>query len=212
MEPLVVRADLSRPSSTAACMDCLVALPVAIERMRASEDDEVIPDAMIRGAFAGFEAFDRSGQDDFLLVAAAAQDLLYRHIAALLVLDRFTQAYFSLVVRYFFAQLSGRGVRTFYILDNALRDDRLALLLELFDRAGISTVTPRRDGTDWESLSAQIKVRLAEVGHVAYIEPDGAVNHLDAAKELARTSGYVATFRNEAPEVPSFEILSTASK
>jgi hypothetical protein len=122
-------------------------------------------------------------------------------------MDRYTIAYFIQAVRYFFMQLSGREVRTLYVLDNALRHDRLAALLKLFDLGGISTVTPRRDGQDWGSLSARISERVRELGHVAYIEPDNEVNFAEQAKALSRELGCVATFRNRAAEDPSFELL-----
>jgi hypothetical protein len=54
-------------------------------------------------------------------------------------------------------QMSGRNVRTFYVLDNALRDDRLSAVLKLFDLAGISTITPRRDGREWTFLATRIR-------------------------------------------------------
>jgi hypothetical protein len=138
---------------------------------------------------------------------AGSQDLLYRHIASLTVMDRYTVAYFSQVVRYFFMQLSATEVRRLYVLDNALRDDRLAALLKLFDLGGISTVTPRRDGREWTSLSTRISERVRELGHVAYIEPDSEVNYVEQAKALSRQLGCVATFRNRAPEDSSFEVL-----
>jgi hypothetical protein len=122
-------------------------------------------------------------------------------------MDHYTFAYFIQVVRYFFMHLSGREVRTLYVLDNALRDDRFAVLLKLFDLGGISTVTPRRDGWEWNSPSTRISERLRELGHVAYIEPDSEVNYVEEAKALSRQLGCVATFRNSAPEDPSFELL-----
>jgi hypothetical protein len=93
------------------------------------------------------------------------------------------------------------------VLDNALREDRLAGLLKLFDLGGISTVTARRGGKEWGSLSARISECVRELGHVAYIEPDNEVNYVEQAKELARKSGCVATFRNRAPEDLTFEVL-----
>ncbi|HVO48912.1 MAG TPA: hypothetical protein VMT29_21525, partial [Steroidobacteraceae bacterium] len=139
-----------------------------------------------------FGALEGRGRRAMLLAVGGCQDLLYRHIANLTVMDRYTKSYFTRVVRYFFMQLSGRNIRTFYILDNAIRDDRLAAVLTLFDQAGISTATPRRDGKEWPSLSARIRERMENIGHVAYIEPDGEVNHLEAAKTLARELECVA--------------------
>jgi hypothetical protein len=175
--------------------------------MRDTANDTEIPNSMIQSTLKAFSALESRPRQSALIVAAGAQDLLYRQIASLTVMDRYTVAYFVQVVRYFFMQLSGREVRTLYVLDNALRDDRLAALLKLFDLGGISTVTPRRDGREWNSLSARISERVRELGHGAYIEPDSEVNYVDEAKALSRNLGCVATLRNRAPEDPNFELL-----
>lgn len=207
METPSFSVDLRGPSPEADCLDCLVALPVAVDRMRAAANDTEIPNSMIQRTLDAFTALESGPRQSALIVAAGSQDLLYRHIATLTVMDRYTVAYFTQVVRYFFMQLSGRGVRTLYILDNALRDDRLSALLKLFDVGGISTVTPRRDGKEWGSLSARIRERVTELGHVAYIEPDNEVHYVEEAKALSRQLECVATFRNRAPEDPGFVLL-----
>jgi hypothetical protein len=175
--------------------------------MRDTANDTEIPNSMIQRTLEAFSALESQPRQSALMVAAGSQDLLYRHIASLTVMDHYTFAYFIQVVRYFFMHLSGREVRTLYVLDNALRDDRFAVLLKLFDLGGISTVTPRRDGWEWNSPSTRISERLRELGHVAYIEPDREVNYVEEAKALSRQLGCVATFRNSAPEDPSFELL-----
>ncbi len=207
METPSFSVDLRGPSPEADCLDCLVALPVAVDRMRAAANDTEIPNSMIQRTLEAFTALESGPRQSALIVAAGSQDLLYRHIAALTMMDRYTVAYFTQVVRYFFMQLSGRGVRTLYILDNALRDDRLSALLKLFDVGGISTVTPRRDGKEWGPLSARISERVTELGHVAYIEPDNEVNYVEEAKALSRQLEFVATFRNRAPDDPGLVLL-----
>ena len=189
-------------------MNCLVALPVAVEQMRAAGNATEIPDSMISRTRDAFDKLASRPPSSAFMVAAGSQDLLYQHIAALTMMDRYTTSYFAQVVRYFFMQLSGRNVRTFYVLDNSLRDDRLAAILKLFDLAGISTFTPAPDHLDWKSLSGRIRQRLEMVGHVAYIEPDGKVNFIQEAQHLAREAGCVATFRNLAPEDKQFQLVS----
>jgi hypothetical protein len=200
--------DMRGPSRAADCFDCVVAFPVAVEQMRATNDDQDLPQTMIAGTRVAFQSLESTDRDGLLWVAAEAQDLLYRYIVELTVMDRFTRAYCSLVVRYFFQQLSAHRIRTFYILDNTLRDDRFAALLELFELSGIATTTPRRDGTVWLTLSARLRASLEAVGHIAYIEPDAQVNHLDAAQELARGITRVATFRNLSPDDPRHSIVT----
>jgi hypothetical protein len=104
--------------------------------------------------------------------------------------------------------LTSHAICTYFILDNSLRDDRFGLLLNLFDLAGVTVVTPRIDGKEWQLLSSRICEALAANRHVAYVEPDAEVNHLDAVKGLASEFSCVATFRNLAPEDPQLQVIS----
>jgi hypothetical protein len=208
METTLIPVDLRGPSAEADCLDCLVALPVAVDRMRAAPNDPEISNSMIEHTRDAFRALGSEPRQNLFVMASAAQDRLYRHIAELTMMDRYTRYYFKNVVGHFFMQLCERNVRTFYVLDNAIRDDRLAGLLELFGLAGISTTTPRRDGKEWAPLATRMRNQVETAGHVAYIEPDGEVNYIEAAKALARDVGCVATFRNLAPDNPQIELLS----
>lgn len=200
--------DFSAPSAEGDCLDCLVAMPVAVDKMRANSDTAHIPGSMMARTRDAFAAVGRSKDNDLRLVASAAQDLLYRYVAQLTIMDKYTRFYVNEVVRYFFMQLSAHGVRTFYILDNALREDRFKAVLEIFGLAGISTTTPRRDGKDWNALQQRLRATLEAVGHVAYIEPDNEVNYLDAAQILAKQSVCVSTFRYRTPEDSQLEVVA----
>lgn len=204
----LIRMDMRGPSRAAECFDCVVAFPAAVELMRAASDDADFPETAIAGTRVAFQSLVSTDRDGLLWIAAAAQDLLYRHIVQITMLDQYTRAYCSLVIRHFFEQLSERRIRTFYILDNTLRADRFAATLELFDLSGIATTTPSRDGLSWPSIATRIRAGLDAVGHVAYIEPDSVVNHLDAARQLACKIPCVATFRNLAPDDPRHDILN----
>ncbi len=207
----LIRMDMRGPARAADCFDGVVALPVAVEKMRCANDDVSLTKQMIAGTRAAFEFMEATDKEGLMFVAAAAQDLLYRYVAQLTVLDRYTRAYCSHVVRVFFEQLTQHHVPTFYILDNALREDRFQATLELFGLSGIATVTPRRDGLAWPALAARLRGGMSAFGHVAYIEPDAAVNHLDAVKQLAAENPCVATFRNLAPDDPEHEIINFKS-
>jgi len=200
--------DLRAPAPEADCLDCLVAVPAAVDMMRAAEDGGFkILNSLISHTRDSFQKLDVREDSGIKIVAASAQDILYRHVARLSIMDRYTRIYFEQAVWYFFTQLTSRGVRTFYILDNSLQDDRLGALLQLFDTGGVATITPPRDGSDWPSLSKQILAGLETVGHAAYIEPNSEVNHIEAAKVMARSLKCVATFRNLAPDDPAFEVI-----
>jgi hypothetical protein len=200
--------DMRGPSRAAECFDCVVAFPTAVERMRATGDDHDLAQTMIAGTRVAFEALESPDRHGLLFVASAGQDLLYRYVMRVTILDRYTRAYCSQVVRYFCERLSERDIRTFYILDNTLRDDRFAATLELFELSGIVTTTPGRDGLAWSPLATRLRASLDAVGHAAYIEPDALVNHLDAARQLAGEIPCVATFRNLAPDNPRHEIIN----
>lgn len=204
----LIKIDLRGPSHAADCFDSIVAFPGAIERMRTAGDDHNFPETMVAGTRAAFQSLNSTDHDGLLFVAAAAQDLLYRYVMQLSIMDRFTRAYCSIVVRYFFEQLTERGIRTFYILDNTLREDRFAATLELFALSGIVTTTPNRDGLSWSVLAPRLRATLDAGGHAAYIEPDALVNHLDSALKLATEIPCVATYRNLAPDDTRHEIVN----
>ena len=210
-ESALNRIDMRGPSRAADCFDCVVAFPAAVEQMRVEDDDSSITRDMVAGTRAAFEALKGTDKEELLFVAAAAQDLLYRYVMQLTVLDRHTRAYCSDVIRHFFEGLTRHRIRTFYVLDNALREDRLQATLELFELSGITTVTPGRDGLVWANLASRLRAGMNACGHVAYIEPDSAVNHLDAARQLAGEAPCVATFRNLAPDNPEHEIINFKS-
>lgn len=201
----LVRMDMRGSSPAEECLDCIVAFPEAIEQMRAKQDETSMIQQMLMATNSAFEALTDSEADRAALkfVALMPQDLLYRYIVDLTILDDYTRLYCAQVVKYFFTWLYAHRLRTFFILDNALRDDRL-----LFELSGIVTVTPRRDGTAWPALAAKLRAGLDDFGHVAYIEPDATVNHLDAVRQMASELPCIAIFRNLAPDDPEHEIVN----
>lgn len=204
----MIRVDFGEPSLEGCCLDCLVAMPLAVDKMRNSENPLNIINLMQSRTRDAFSKDSASDSNDFKLIASSSQDLLYRYIVQLKIIDLHTRFYIDQVVRKFFMYLSNKRLNTFYILDNSLREDRFNALLELFSLAGISVVTPRRDGMDWDVLQKRLIEMLSTHGHVAYIEPDNQVNHLLAALNLAKQLPCVATFRNLAPEDAQLEIVS----
>jgi hypothetical protein len=144
---------------------------------------------------------------DPIELALPAVDKLYQNIAALTMLDLYTQGYCAIVVREFFHQLSCCNVTTFYILDNALRQDRFEAVMMLFDVSGVKAVSPQTHGMDWQELEREIKAKVQNGQHVAYIEPDATVNHLDSAIALARRLPCVSTFRNLAPDESGIQVI-----
>ena len=69
-------------------------------------------------------------------------DHTYRYAADAAQIDDYTRIYFSTVITVLWDALQARGVDTFYILDNELREDRLMLTIQLFALSGVDVVTP----------------------------------------------------------------------
>jgi hypothetical protein len=192
-------------------LDGLVSFAVAIDRMRQQSDIVTVPQAIREHTRNAFAALDNAGSD-LRMIAAGSTDLLYRQVMSLTQMDQYTLGYTATVVNAFYRLLAERGVRTFYVLDNSLRQDRFLAVLRLFKEAGITTFSPNTHGLEWQPIQRQIASSLGGANaHVAYIEPDASANHLESAVALAKQSAAVSTFRNEAPENPSFSILSLGS-
>ena len=123
-DSVLLRMDMRGPSRPADCFDGVVAFPVAVEKMRAASDERDIPKAMIAGTRSAFQVLDDADREGLLFVAAGAQDLLYRYLMQLTIMDRYTRAYCSLVVRSL-RTVSAAPLSAMQILDNAHREDRL---------------------------------------------------------------------------------------
>lgn len=202
-----INIDAKNDKLVADCLDVLVAFPAAVQRMREDRDISSIPDQMKFHTRTAFRNLD-GAQQDVRVVAAAATDLFYRHVVSLRVLDEFTRNYVAIAIKYFYNQLSRRYGSTFYIVDNSLRRDRFLSVLELMTAAGISPFSPNTHGDNWAPIEQGILQTswLAPL-HISYIEPDAMPNNLAEALVLAKSLGSVSTFRNEAPDDPSFQVI-----
>jgi len=191
------------------CLHCLEDFDGAVEKMRSMDDGDVqsFLDSMTEQIKVAFNDLDESGEDANF-VAERATDRLYRIVSRLKLSDVYTYGYVSIVVRELFIQLAKRNLIIYYVLDNALRDDRFEAISKVFDRVEIKVITPRHDGTDWSTLSNLIEAHNRYRGHVAYIEPDALVNYVEPAVSLAKELECIATFRNDAPEDPFFQVVT----
>lgn len=186
-------------------------MPVAVEHMRAEGDEFRIPRMVAKQIVDGLAVLRTRRRADLYFLAVVAPDGLYRQVANLTVFDRFTRAYVMLAIAEVFEGLFESHVNAYYVLDNEIRADRFQLLLVIFQLAGIDVVSPRQDGPEWEKLQRRIVDGLRAGRHVAYVEPDGTVNHLDRARALATSYSCVGTFRNLAPALPNFTVLASKS-
>ena len=201
------RIDMTGPSAPSACFDAVVAFPKAISGMRERADKTSIPEMMVAATQVAFESLTDSDRSGLVLVAAGSQDHLYRQIMQLTLLDEYTRTYCATVIRCFFDELKKQNIRTFFILDNELREDRFQCVIELFQTCGIVVTSPRYDSSELPKLIEKLSMSLDYIGHAAYIEPDATVNHLESIKQLASGLSCVATFRNLAPDDPTHEVV-----
>ncbi len=174
--------------------------------MRKYDDVRMPPTDAICDIIDCFEDIDFSGRRARLL-GILAPDVFYQGIARIEILDRYTRIHVRTAIRFYFDELRSRGIRSFYVLDNSLRDDRFATFVELFGLAGFAVISPHVQGTDWSGLETCLRANLAAHRHIAYVEKDATVNHLDLVKALAARSDCAAAFRHLAPEKPDVEIL-----
>lgn len=75
-------------------------------------------------------------------LAVFIADHIYRYSAAATQVDDYTRIYFASVITKLWDTIQDRGIDTFYILDNEIREDRLMLTIQLFALSGVAVVTP----------------------------------------------------------------------
>lgn len=138
-------------------------------------------------------------------------DNLYRKAMDFKIIDLYTNGYIAIVLNRLYWELSQKGVRIFYILDNWLRDDRLKIILEQFPPAGFEVITPhigdkleykpvttKTENLPYTEIEKKIEEALKLGKNIFYIERDDSVNYLDKVVELARnvSDKYTKIFRN----------------
>src|SRR6185369_15761928 len=110
-------------------------------------------------------------------------DKLYRMAMEFGIVDVHTNGYIAIVLHRLFWEMSQRGIRIFYILDNTLRDDRFKLILEQLPPAGFSVITPHiandlqydtetteTENLPYEEIEKKIKEALSLNRNILYIE------------------------------------------
>jgi hypothetical protein len=209
-ERVLIPVDLRSESLEADLLDVLAGLPLFVQKMR--EGDQEVGPTLFANLIRLLGKADRE-KSDLRILGAFAPDMFYRRIIALESMDGHTRDFCKGTASLLFDQLRARGVMAFYILDNEIREDRFAALIELAETAGLHVISPRGlDSLSEPEVVQAINCQMTLRRHILYVEPDSSVNHLDRIKALAKDSDYVASFRNEAPSVPLIEIISLGSK
>jgi len=208
-EPVLVGVDLKSKSTAADLLDCIAGFPLLIDGIRKNEAIDEATRLAITDLINLFRTVDEQGEDVRLLGALAA-DLLYIRISELRDFDRWTRVYAAMAPQLLFDQLRVRGVSTFYILDNAIREDRFDALAKLFSDAGFLVVSPNLDGATKAEVLDRIDGAQILRKHILYVERDASVNYLDAVRGMPKRPWYTVALRNQVPTLNSVEILQLA--
>jgi hypothetical protein len=203
---LVIPVDLKSNSLAADLLDCIAGLPLFVDAMRKEAEREDVSRRVVDGLVQMFRQADET-DENLSLLGAAAPDLLYIQAMELKSFDDWTLRYTRLGPRLLFDQLRVRGICSFYILDNTIREDRFKALVEIFTEAGLWVHSPGIDGASLADIISRIDACQTLHNHIVYVEPDATVNYLEAIRTLPKHPYYTGAFRNQAPDSKMIEIL-----
>ncbi len=202
--------DLTTRSLEVDLLDCIAGFPLFVDELRSKAKGETCTAALIEGLTELFQKADDCGED-LRLLGAFAPDLLYIRISALEVFDEWTRVYTRMVPNLLLDQLRVRGISSFYILDNSIRQDRFDALVKVFADAGFLIVSPNIDGGDQTVVLEHIEYAQALRKHILYVERDATVNYLDAVRSCKKRPWYTVAFRNQAPTVSAVDVLKLSA-
>jgi hypothetical protein len=121
--------------------DLIDKIDIYLEEMRDKEDKIEIPNKLSSYIWGYFRNINPDKEKLKVLVLYLA-DHMYRYAATASMVDDYTRIYFASVITELWDTLQSRGVDTFYILDNELREDRFMFAIQLFALSGVAVVTP----------------------------------------------------------------------
>jgi len=208
-EPYFVGVDLRDESTVTSLLDCIAGFPVFVDGLRKNGADDYGVTAAIGDLINLVQQADKGGED-LSLLGALAPDLLYIRVSELLDFDRWTRVYAGMAPQLLLDQLRVRGVSSFYILDNSIREDRFDALVKIFSDVGYSVISPNLDGVTEAEVLNRIDAAQILRKHILYVERDASVNYLDAVRGMQKRPWYTVAFRNQAPTLNSVEILQLA--
>lgn len=180
-----------------------------VAEMRKTEDSETIPKFLKQYAWEYFREVTIT-KDDLKKLAIFVVDKTYRIAANLRLMDKYTKAFFALVIPYLWDAIQNRGVDIFYIVDNTFNEDgRFEAIVELFQLSGMAVVTPYNDDGNREYIEVEQQIRgfMSPIRMIMYIEKDASVNYLDQVSKIAKDSKYLTILRNKASSESLVEVF-----
>jgi hypothetical protein len=121
--------------------DLIDKIDVYLDEMRKKDDKEELP-KQLTGYIWNFFRDTNPDKEELTSLAIFIVDHTYRYSASATQVDDYTKIYFASVITELWDAIQSRGVDVFYILDNALREDRFLLTIQLFALSGIAVVSP----------------------------------------------------------------------
>ena len=204
-----------------------------ISEMRHYEDSKILKELFY--FILGY--FDNVKMDDSVIekLAFISVDNIYRFAASVGIVDEYTYIFFEVLIKQLCKSIRERSIKTFYILDNAIREDRFQLTVKLFGLTGFSVITPYFETVDhdfaknvkdkklnividpaqsysfcsFEVVYSQIKAQMDLEQNFVYIEKDASINYLDKIIEMGKKNDYLCVFRNQAPSNPELQIIKS---
>lgn len=180
-----------------------------MDGLRANGAGDRCTTALIADLINLFRNADEHGED-LRVLGALVPDLLYIRTSELQIFDRWTRVYTAMVPQLLLDQLRVRGVSSFYVLDNSIREDRFDAVVKIFSDVGYSVISPNLDGASEDEVLDRIDSAQVLRKHILYVERDASVNYLDAVRGIQKRPWYTVGFRNQAPTLNSVEILQLA--
>ncbi|MGH7202876.1 MAG: hypothetical protein ACREHC_00345, partial [Candidatus Levyibacteriota bacterium] len=124
-----------------AITDLIDKIDIYLEEMREKKDKIEIPKKLSNYIWGYFRDINPD-KEKLKLLALILADHTYRYASSVMLTDDYTQIYFASVYSVLWDAIQARGVDTFYILDNEIREDRFLLTVQLFALSGVAVVTP----------------------------------------------------------------------
>ncbi|MBF8250174.1 MAG: hypothetical protein HW400_775 [Candidatus Levybacteria bacterium] len=121
--------------------DILDNIDLYLTEMRKKDDKVELP-KQLNNYIWNFFRDTNPDREKLKSLAVFLADHIYRYAATATQADDYTRIYFASVITKLWDAIQDRGVDTFYILDNEIREDRLMLTIQLFALSGVAVVTP----------------------------------------------------------------------
>lgn len=121
--------------------DIIDNIDIYLAEMRKNDDKVELPNKLNNYIWSFFRDINPD-KEKLQSLSVFLADHIYRYSASATQVDDYTRIYFASVVTKLWDAIQDRGVDTFYILDNEIRDDRLMLTIQLFALSGVAVVIP----------------------------------------------------------------------